>query len=284
MLLTLLWPPLMIFLSHLCPIELMILLCCWKLVLTALSWYRHFQLAAVISDWHRSALRAKMKKAGIKPRWAPTPPPLRLLPSNLMALSCVMLLMSRVGLRPLPPLTPPVTWVEALGHVRSLDVNWFFTVRPPPEPPPFNPFPDDGSLNDSVSLASACDSSVSNESAASAGDGEGDCNPDGSCCCVNHLQSLSNNYADDFLMCQFITGLAAEGLHNYDTTSYAPHLATGWLSCTLLSGLRCCLSQWPLAFGPIGLLADTGAANTVIVDTGASMCVSPFRSVFECYE
>ena len=51
-----------------------------KLMNELLSWRAHWILADLISDWNRAALKAKMKKAGIKPRPQPLPPQLAVLP------------------------------------------------------------------------------------------------------------------------------------------------------------------------------------------------------------
>ncbi len=256
--------------------------CVLKIAHSVFSWWKHLQLACVISEWHRSDLRARMKKAGIKPRWAPLPPRLGGLPSNLMVLSWVMLLMSRVGMDPfLFHKEAPVTWVEALGGVRSFRALPF-TLPPPPEPPPFT------------------------FTSSTAGDREGDVATSCCCGCVNPQQCCDLSDCDssscgsscdlsdpdlscgvhdpaleDLLQCQFIHGPDLSSHTETQTTndSLALHVAFTWFDC-----LRCCLSQWPSSFGPLGLLAHAGPELTAIVDTGASMSVTPFKDDFENYE
>ena len=109
-LLTLLWPLVTYLLSHMYPLELWTALIVCKLCLSAYSWWKHFQLANVIYEWYRADLRARMRRAGIKPRRAPVAPPLCVLPSKLMVLSAVMVSKSHVGMAaPLRP-APRVTW------------------------------------------------------------------------------------------------------------------------------------------------------------------------------
>ena len=256
---TLLWPLLSNILFHLCPCELIFSLVALKLLNSAISWWKHIRLAQVISDWHRTELRARMKRAGIKPRSVPLAPRLGALPSNLMVLSVVMLLMHRVGMSPPPTLAPNVTWVEVLGRVRDLHSSLPFTQPPPPEPPP-----------------SPC-VSPSEELPVPAGDGEGDCEP--ACCacdCVNHLQCLSASDVEELMTCQFIVNPETTDLESPPPIeSFESHVAISWWDC-----LHCCLSQWPSSFGPLGLLDNAAPEFTAIVDTGASMAVTPFASDF----
>ena len=253
---TLLWPLLLFFVSHCFPLEFMGFLLALRCCTHLFSWYNHLRLANVIATWHRAQLRVKMRQAGIKPRWEPIAPPLGAWPSNLMVLSCVMLLMSRVGLSPVPPygMAPPVTWVEALGHVRNLHSSLPFTLPPPPEPPPFQ--------------------------LSTAGDGEGDPDLKCACGCINPLQCLSTSDVDDFLTCQFIHGSELDNHPNVTAPDdLALHMATSWYDC-----LTCCLSRWPTSYGPLGLLSTTGPDFAAILDTGASMTVTPFKTDFVSYE
>ena len=200
-----------------------------------------------------------MKAKGIKPRHrSPAPPPLTALPCNLMVLSAVMLLMSRVGMT-FTPLAPPVTFVEAWGGVRSLHASLPFTLPPPPEPPP--------------SL-----SPVPSPDPASSIDGEGDEEPNGS---VNQLKCLAPAELDELLCCQFIAGSSVPTndplLHTW--TDLSTHVSDSWWK-----SLVCCLCRWPTtSFGPLGLLAGLDDDLIAIVDTGASLCVTPFRDDFETY-
>ena len=257
-----------------------LLLCLFKLFLWAHSWVKHFQLANVIADWHQTELKLKMKRAGIKPRWAPLPNRLAVLPCNLMVLSAVMVLMSRVGLDPFVSLTPPVTWVEAFGGIRSLLDSLPFTQPPPPEPPP-NPFvatAGDGEgddLTDCASLPSMATTAATSD--ADGDDGHTDC----ACGCVNHLQCLDPAALEEVLSCQFIHGPALSNASSHlkePDVDIEKHVATGWRACWAS------FSQWPLSFGPLGLLSDASPDASAIVDTGASMCVTPHAGDFVSYK
>lgn len=256
-----LWPQLLSCLFRHWPLIMISLWCIFKLFRAMHSWWKHMRLAAVIAAWHKQDLKLRMKRAGIKPRWAPNPPPLTTLPSNLMVLSAVMLLMSRVGLDPFVSRAPPVTWVEAWKGVKGWhDFRLPHNQPPPPEPPP--------SLSQRHALTGA---------------GEGDfCTTERACECVNHLQCITNPDDDDILTCQFIQGpdLATAGHHlNDPQQNLQSHVA-----CDLFSCFTCYLSRWPFSFGPIGLLSDAGPEMSAIVDTGASLCVTPNRSDFTSYE
>ena len=266
---TFLWP-LLCFLNacafHLWPLHMLMLWSCFKILRSVHSWWKHFQLANLISQWHRSELQLKMKRAGIKPRWAPIAPPLGALPSNLVVLSCVMLLMSRVGLDPFVTPIPPVTWVEALGRVRDLHSSLPFTQPPPPEPPPAPPPapPVPPALLDP------------------AGVGEGDDAHECADACCPHLQCLDSAALNELMTCEFIHGPnLSNNLHLMEETtdSLEDHVATGLFACW-----SCHLSRWPFSFGPLGLLAGAGPDSTVIIDTGASLCVTPHKSDFVSHE
>ncbi len=158
-LLSFLWPPFCFFLDQCLlhwPVCLFVLLLFIKLLKWLWTWWKHFQLASLIAEWHRSELDVLMKAHGFKPSRSPLPKPLVLLPSNLMVLSGIMLLMSRVGMAAPLSLSPPVTWVEALGGVRGLHESLPFTHPPPPEPPPWlsPPPPPPTSPPDSPSVTS----------------------------------------------------------------------------------------------------------------------------------
>ena len=98
-----------------------------------LSWWKAFLTANVISKWHRSGLREKMREKGIPFRPQPHPPPLVSLPCRWMVLSAVMMSMWSVAMAGPLPTTTPVTWVESLGRVRSLE---FDPLLPPLKKPP----------------------------------------------------------------------------------------------------------------------------------------------------
>ena len=107
----------------------------WTLFVECHSWWKHFQLANLISDWHRAELQLKMRKKGIKFRPTPLPQPLFVLPCRLMVLSHVMLSMWTVALAAPVSRDPLPTWVAALAGVRSLDHPWIPPPRKPPDPP-----------------------------------------------------------------------------------------------------------------------------------------------------
>jgi hypothetical protein len=263
-----LWPPLLQFMFLGFPVEMLLLLIVFKVMRSVHSWWHHFLLADVIGSWMRAALAKKMKLAGIKPRRTPIPPPLIPLPSNLMVLSSIMILMSRVGLQPVVALSPPVTWVEAFGGVRSLHGSLPFTLPPPPKPPdpePLAPFP---SLFDPSPL----DSAVVEEG-----------NEIVSCgCCVPNLQCPDVSALDEVLECSFTCGLSASAASHLLLDPLAD--ISQHVTCSWWFHLQCCLSQWPLSFGPLGLLAAEGPDVSAIVDTGASMCLTFDKADFISYQ
>ena len=227
-----------------------------KMMIQVYSLWKHFQMANLISDWYRMELKVKMHRAGIKPRWAPNPTPLTVLPSNLMVLSAVMLLMSRVGMpHHCTKVTPPVTWVEAFGGIRSLHAHLPYRPPPPPEPPPLPRRP-----------------------TFTAGDGEGNVTDTCACKCVNHLQCLSTDEMNDFMACEFIHGSDLQD-HLSKHDDMKNHIATSWWDC-----FKCCVSLWHESYGPVGLLALDSSDFTAIVDTGASVCVTPYKHDFVSYE
>src|SRR6056297_2249826 len=78
-----LWPPLLslfvLILSPLLlsfPFEVFGSYSVFKLIKCLFSWWKHWELAALISDWHRKEFKLKMKTKGIKPRWATQTHPL----------------------------------------------------------------------------------------------------------------------------------------------------------------------------------------------------------------
>ena len=197
------------------PVEVLlwcVVLKCWSWLH---SWWKHWQLASLIADWHRSEFKARMKKAGIHPRRSPVPAPLLALPCWWMVLSAIMLSMATVSLAGLvPPGSPPVTWVEAVGDVRSLWHPVLPRKRKPPDP------------------------------------------------------ILSEEEAAAFDSFKFITGCSGpmlQALESWDD---------------LFTHVECHTAS---SFGPLGLLAkeDDG---TAIVDTGASLTITPFKADFLTYE
>ncbi len=236
-------------------------------------------MATVIADWHRCEFQLRMRKAGLKPRRVPLSPPLSVLPCNLMVLSGVMLLMSWVGLLPVTPLVPPITWVEALGGVRGLHTSLHFlpTKRKPPDPMDDDDVSvasslDDSSVGSGVTTPSACptvETVAEHEFFDPALDGEGDCG----CCGVNQPQCHVSN--DTIPCCEFISTDYPTPVEPIDLSE---HVSSTWLSTAL-----CFLCNWPASFGTLGLLAHTGPESFAIVDTGASMCVTSNRDDFLTY-
>ena len=254
-----LWPPLLQVVFAFWPLWIVLLLLIWNVIVKpTLSWLDHLRLASLISEWHRGELSVLMKRKGIKPRRSPLPPPLGALPCNLMVLSSVMILMSRVG--PVrPPSQPPVTFVEAAGEVRSLmGLLPMGLHRPPPKPNP---------------------PTLSRHGQVSAADGEGNEVNECTCgCVVNHLQCLSPDELSELLSTDFICNPCDSSLLDHASGSLDDHVALSWWDC-----LSCCLSRLPTSFGSMGLLAGDGADTSAIVDTGASMAVTPFREDFTTF-
>ena len=237
------------------------------------SWKRHFQLASIISEWHRDELRKKMKAAGVKFSPRPRALPLLSIPCRWMVLSCVMQTMWRAAMAaPVPPRTP-VTWVDAFGTVRALEHAF---PPPPPEPPdpgePFDaspePFPDgEGDDEETTVSAEATTASV-----------------DSSVMPINPLKTLAPDDLDewlDFSICKPCTE-GVDAPESVDWSDFDNHASTDWMACA---------AKLIPSFGPLGLLTglpDDGdpllEQLEAFVDTGASLTVTPFQSDFSHYE
>ena len=249
-----LWPLIMLFFKLLCethPMEsfcvVFLLMLVKKLLTELLSWRAHWILADLISDWNRAALKAKMKKAGIKPRPQPLPPPLAVLPCRWMVLSAVMMSMWSVAMAGPVPLVPPVTWVEAFGRVRALDYPPLRVTKPPRKPPDPRPF----ALHPSVN-----------------GEGEG-------AVAEKIVNPLSAEDAAEVAGFDVLTGVpfclpCDQWADAGDHVGNAP-----------LMGL---VHQFTRTFGTLGLLAAAPGTGTAIVDTGASLTITPHREDFVAYE
>ena len=267
----------------------------------------HWCLADVIATWHHQQLRKELKAAGIKFRPKPQPPRLGKLPCRLMVLSWVMLTMHSVAMAAPISLAPPVTWVQAIGGPRNLLGAHPFVPLPrkPPDPWSFVSPALDGEGNvseleaDSVvnqepahktegtSCQHGCGCSASKKS-------EGDHRHkrdmfpefmDGVCCqeCSSLADEQSNGTLpteeetltcgsllteedmDDFSAFSFVTGISAVAARAMDEWNDLPtHV------CMLAEGE---------SFGPLAMLSAEDDLRA-IVDTGASLTVTPFREDF----
>ena len=246
------------------PLTMWMCLLALKFARWVYTWYMHFLMANTIAEWHRSDFQKRMKRAGIKPRWAPNPPRLLVLPSSWMVLSAVMLLMSRVNAADLLQVGTPVTWVEAYGGVRSID-KLPFSLPPPRKPPDPTPTIISPPVVETVSDREGEEDDQDHDAP--------DC-----ACCSDLRQCPSATDVEDVLFCQFVQGSSDIAItHDYDDVT--DHVATTTFAC-----LRAFLADWPVSFGPLGLLSDYGPDETAIVDTGASLCITPHRTDFIDYE
>ena len=108
-------------------------------------------------------------------------------------------------------------------------------------------------------------------------DGEGECSD---CCCVNHLQCPSKADVDERMTCEFIRGPSIATATHFlqEAPDISAHVSNGWLS-----SMHCYLSGLSTSFGPLGLLCQSSPELSAVVDTGASLCVTPQREDFETY-
>ena len=252
------------------PLEFTVLWSTIKFTKWLFTWWKHFQLANLISDWHRMELVVQMRKKGVKPRHSPKPPPLAALPHKLMVLSCVMLLMSRVGMVHVP-LPPPATVVDVLGGVRGLFECLPFPSPPPWKPPP-EPPPKPPKRRPKRKRCPPPSPSQAREGDEAASNAPGDAQVN------NPVKCLDKDDADEFFGCDFLCGSCNDPLFN-SWQDLCTHVSDGWWNT-----LCCWMTQPTASFGPLGLLADAFDNTTAIVDTGASMCVSPFIDDFVHYQ
>ena len=255
----LLWPLLRFFIC-VCldwmPLETMLffglLVLLHKPFVWAHSWWSHWKIAAAIHEWHYQGQRQAFKDAGILPRRRPhSLPRLLVIPCHLMVLSAVLQTAwaaSRfgVGVNPAAAL-PPTTWVEAWGSVCALD--------PPPSYPRVPPDPQaasDAMEREKQAIWQRLFNRLQTQAEA----------PSVSTC-------VSQDAAEDDAWKSFRIvpgcGSVLQALTQWD--DLANHV------CNLT------------AFGPLGLMAteqDTDL-STAIVDTGASICVTPHKKDFVDY-
>ena len=228
------------------PCEVLLLCAAWTFWVWLFTWWRHFQLASIISDWHRADLMVARKKLGIKFRRTPHPGRLHLLPCKLMVLSAVMLSMNSVAMAGQMPHSPPVTWVESVGWVRGL-LDEPLPMLGPVRPPKCKSWLIDRSIVEEGKEADADE--VKQKS--------------------NQETALSKEAEDAWQSFKIVTGCTStlvQALERWDD----------------LSEHVCCLSSCAPSFGPLGLLAKSDEF-TAIVDTGASLTVSPHRDDFVTY-
>ena len=98
------------------PMEVLLLCAAWLIGKWLYDWWKHWQLAEKIAEWHRADLKAARKRLGIKFRRTPHPPKLVALPCKLMVLSAVMLSQAAVSLAGHVSLPPPGPGLKHLGE------------------------------------------------------------------------------------------------------------------------------------------------------------------------
>ena len=223
-----------------------------------MNWKHHFVLASVISDWHRAGLKSRMKKKGLKPRSRPLPPPLVALPCKLMVLTAVMMSSWSVAMAGPVFLAPPVTWVEAGAGVRGLVHPWAPFLTKPRKPP-------DPSVPSRAGEGEEAEDPLSNDSAGG----------------VNPLSEADVKEIENFRIERGPCVEQETGCHCEECKAVNPSPS---LWDDLSKHVQCCfISPVMESFGPIGLM-DVKDKMEAIVDTGASICVTPFADDFESLE
>ena len=215
------------------------------------DWYAHFLLANIVSDWHRSEFKLKMKRKGLKPRKAPLPGRLWLLPCKMLVMTqAVMLTMHTVAAAAPTFKSAPPTAVEVVGGVRGLleVVPVLPALKKPPDP----------------TL-----------------DGEG-----------RKLwlerQKVKVNQVKEQKLDETMEALEKdeEWKHFKISTGCSKLVTTASEHWEDLEKhvLSCNLGSFTTSFGPIGLMADSTDKFEAIVDTGASVTITPCREDFITYE
>ena len=153
---------------------------------------------------------------------------------------------------------PPVTWVTALAGVRDLVPP----LPPPKKPPDPSESPTDG---EGEAAMDEQDAEEVNQLKPL------ECNP------VEPLKAEDLAEWDEIEVCQVCNPDQAiveeeQTLNKWD--DFDNH-ADKW---------RCCLSKWIPSFGPLGLLAAAIDELIALVDTGASVTITPHREDFIEYE
>jgi len=92
------------------------------------SWWKHWRLAQIVSDWHPSApsaLQDAMCSAGLKPQWTPQSPPSMVLLLKFLVMTAVMQTtwaeVVSLDLTGPPPTLPSVPWIKAATSIWCLD-------------------------------------------------------------------------------------------------------------------------------------------------------------------
>ena len=224
-----------------------------------MNWMHHFVLASLISDWHRAGLKSRMKKKGLKPSPRPVPPPLVALPCKLMVLSAVMMSSWSVAMAGHVTLAPPVTWIEAGAGVRGLEHPWAPFLTKPRKPP-------DPSVPSRAGEGEEADQPMMDEDPAGA---------------VNPLSEADAREFGDFKIERCSCVGPETGCHCQEckTPDPSPDLWDDWST----HAQHCFISTARASFGPIGLMAVADKMEA-IVDTGASICVTPFAEDFDSLE
>ena len=169
------------------------------------------------------------------------------------------------------PLPPPATVVDVVGGVRGLFECLPFTSPPPWKPPP-EPPPKPPKRRPKRKRCPPPSPSQAREGDEAASNAPGDAQVN------NPVKCLDKDDADEFFGCDFLCGSCNDPLFN-SWQDLCTHVSDGWWNT-----LCCWMTQPTASFGPLGLLADAFDNTTAIVDTGASMCVSPFIDDFVHYQ
>ena len=214
------------------------------------NWRMHWILANLISEWHCAALCDCMKKKGIKFCHKPCAlSGLLSFPAKFLVLSAILLLPNAIGLHTPCSNNFKVPWSEAAGHIRSLYHPKFF-------PTPTRPFTLRPPLTASQLLAREGENTE-----------VADCNQATE---MPKPEPLSPNDAAEW-----------EGF----TFNKMANLPCACNTCSPIDELipAVCLLM-KQSFGQLGLLAGNATMDEVIVDTGASLTISPHQSDFVDYQ
>jgi hypothetical protein len=236
---------------NLCPEILMASGFLWRAFLFVKSWHQHFVLAETVSRWYTRARREHMRNKGIHFRRRMLPPVISKLPHKLMVLTNVILMSpshSHCAAAPQP------TWSECVGKIRNLTHPLLGNYKLKPK---------DNWLFTSFPWRPP------DLSSPTAFDGEGK---------KEETHEGNQNGMEE-----------EENWNNFDI-SYGEQLVSPSFPLDSLEDTLHCFTCSQTSFGKLGMLSDHGhdekgiQSVTAIVDTGASITITPHKDDFESYD